>query len=46
MAAGNWMPEMTQIAGGEDILGKIGVDSHWIKFEDIQEVGQNNRTVD
>ena len=36
MAAGNWIPEMTNIAGGEDILGKIGVDSHWIKFEDIQ----------
>jgi iron complex transport system substrate-binding protein len=36
MAAGNWMPEMTKIAGGEDIFGKIGVDSHWIKFEDIQ----------
>ena len=36
MAAGNWMPEMTKIAGGEDILGKIGTDSHWIKFEDIQ----------
>ena len=35
MAAGNWMPEMTKIAGGEDILGKIGLDSHWIKFEDI-----------
>ena len=37
MAAGNWMPEMTKIAGGEDILGKIGVDSHWINFEDIQD---------
>ena len=36
MAAGNWIPEMTRIAGGKDILGKIGVDSHWIKFEDIQ----------
>jgi len=36
MAAGNWIPEMTEVAGGEDILGKIGVDSHWIKFEDIQ----------
>ena len=36
MAAGNWIPEMTNIAGGEDILGKIGEDSHWIKFEDIQ----------
>jgi len=36
MAAGNWIPEMTKIAGGEDILGKIGIDSHWIKFEDIE----------
>ena len=36
MAAGNWIPEMTKVAGGEDILGKIGVDSHWIKFEDIK----------
>jgi len=36
MAAGNWIPEMSEIAGGEDILGKGGVDSHWIKFEDIQ----------
>ena len=36
MAAGNWMPEMTRIAGGDDVLGKIGVDSHWIKFEDIK----------
>ena len=36
MAAGNWIPEMVDIAGGEDILGKIGTDSHWIKFEDIQ----------
>ena len=36
MAAGNWMPEMSKIAGGKDILGKGGVDSHWINFEDIQ----------
>ena len=36
MAAGNWMPEMSKIAGGKDILGKSGVDSHWINFEDIQ----------
>ena len=36
MAAGNWMPEISEIAGGEDILGKSGVDSHWINFEDIR----------
>ena len=35
MAAGNWMPEMIEIAGGKDILGKKGSDSHWIKFENI-----------
>ena len=37
MAAGNWMPEMIEIAGGKDILGKKGSDSHWIKFENIIE---------
>jgi len=36
MVAGNWIPEMVEIAGGKNILGKIGVDSHWIKFEDIK----------
>ena len=35
MAAGNWMPEMIEIAGGKDILGKKGSDSHWITFENI-----------
>jgi len=37
MAAGNWMPEMIEIAGGKDVLGKKGSDSHWIKFENIIE---------
>ncbi len=37
MAAGNWIPEMIEIAGGKDILGKKGSDSHWIKFENIIE---------
>ena len=35
MIAGNWIPEMAEIAGGENILGKSGNDSHWIKFEEI-----------
>jgi len=35
MTAGNWIPEMVEIAGGENILGKSGKDSHWIKFEEI-----------
>ncbi len=39
MIAGNWIPEMAEIAGGTNILGKSGDNSHWIKFEEI--VDQN-----
>lgn len=35
MIAANWIPEMVEIAGGANILGKSGVNSHWIKFEEI-----------
>ena len=35
MMAGNWIPEMVEIAGGINILGKQGKDSHWIKFNEI-----------
>jgi iron complex transport system substrate-binding protein len=35
MIAANWIPEMVEIAGGTNILGKSGVNSHWIKFEEI-----------
>ena len=37
MMAGNWIPEMVEIAGGNNILGKSGKDSHWIKFKEIEE---------
>ena len=37
MIAGNWIPEMVKIAGGNNILGKSGNNSHWIKFKEIQE---------
>ena len=36
MAAGNWIPEMVKISGGEDIFGKSGKDSHWIKFDEVK----------
>ena len=36
MAAGNWIPEMVKISGGEDIFGKPGKDSHWINFKEIK----------
>ena len=39
MIAGNWIPEMVEIAGGRNILGKPGNDSHWIKFKEI--INQN-----
>ena len=35
MIAGNWIPEMVDIAGGANILGKSGNNSHWIKFDEI-----------
>ena len=35
MMAGNWIPEMVEIAGGVNILGKAGKDSHWVKFHEI-----------
>ena len=36
MMAGNWIPEMINIAGGVNILGKSGKDSHWTKFHEIE----------
>lgn len=36
MVAGNWVPELVEIAGGRDVLGKAGVHSPWIKWTDIQ----------
>jgi iron complex transport system substrate-binding protein len=35
MAAGNWVPEMVQLAGGEDVLGKANAHSHWITWDDV-----------
>ena len=37
MIAGNWIPEMVEIAGGTNILGKSGNNSHWIKFEEMMD---------
>jgi len=36
MAAGNWIPEMVHISGGEDVFGKKEKDSHWIEFNEIK----------
>jgi iron complex transport system substrate-binding protein len=33
MAAGNWMPDLVQLAGGEDLLGEPGKHSPWLEWE-------------
>jgi iron complex transport system substrate-binding protein len=35
MAAGNWVPEMVRLAGGDDVLGRAGEHSHWIGWDDV-----------
>lgn len=35
MAAGNWIPELVEMAGGLSLLGTIGQHSPWLKWEDL-----------
>lgn len=35
MSGGHWMPELIAVAGGLDLLGKSGVNSPWIAWEDV-----------
>jgi len=35
MAAGNWMPELIEIAGGRCLFGSAGRHSPWIGLEDV-----------
>lgn len=35
MAAGNWTPELIDLAGGLDVFGKPGVHSPWITWEEL-----------
>jgi iron complex transport system substrate-binding protein len=35
MAAGNWVPELVRLAGGDDVLGRAGEQSHWIGWDDV-----------
>ena len=32
MAGGNWMPELVQMAGGEDLFGAAGQPSPWLDW--------------
>jgi iron complex transport system substrate-binding protein len=35
MAAGNWVPEMVELAGGRDLLGSAGAHSAWLDWEKL-----------
>jgi iron complex transport system substrate-binding protein len=35
MAAGNWMPELVEMAGGRSLFGEAGVHSSWMKLEEL-----------
>ena len=37
MAAGNWMPELVEVAGGENLFGRAGAHSPWLAWEDLRE---------
>lgn len=35
MAAGNWMPELVAMAGGENLFGEAGKHSPWMTWEEL-----------
>jgi len=37
MAAGNWMPELVELAGGENLFGEAGKHSPWMTWEELEE---------
>jgi len=37
MAAGNWMPELVEMAGGMNLFGQSGKHSPWMEFEQLRE---------
>jgi iron complex transport system substrate-binding protein len=37
MAAGNWIPEMVQMAGGANLFGQAGLHSPWLEWEALRQ---------
>jgi iron complex transport system substrate-binding protein len=35
MAAGNWVPELIEMANAENLFGKAGIHSPWMKWEEL-----------
>jgi iron complex transport system substrate-binding protein len=37
MAAGNWMPELVALAGGENLFGATGAHSPWLEWSALRD---------
>ena len=37
MTAGNWVPELVEVGGGENLLGRAGEHSPWLKWDALAE---------
>ncbi len=35
MAAGNWTPELVEVAGGVNLFGEVGIHSPWLAWEEL-----------
>ena len=35
MAAGNWVPELVELAGGENLFGSVGAHSPWMQWSEL-----------
>src|SRR6185369_8088419 len=36
MSAGNWVPELVEMAGGINLFGQAGVHSPWLQWDELQ----------
>lgn len=36
MAAGNWVPELVEAAGGDPVIGRAGAHSPWLEWEQLE----------
>ncbi len=37
MAAGNWVPELVELAGGRNLFGEVGAHSPWLDWQTLRE---------
>ncbi len=41
MAAGNWVPELVDLAGGENLFGEVGKHSPWMEWQGLLDADPN-----